>query len=168
MNPTDPLANLRDIHLPEAISWWPMAPGWWFLLILISMGLLFSGSCLISRYQKRLYRRQAMEYLEKIENLQGQKQLVELMALLKRTAISAYPDQALAKLSPNELLEFLKTTCKEPIFQHIPNNLESELYANQIEIKPVIEDFLTSAKVWAKIWITKHPQRISRGHWPSC
>ena len=112
MNPTDPLANLRDIHLPEAISWWPMAPGWWFLMILASMGLLFSGICLISRYQKRLYRRQAMEYLEKIEDLQGQKQLVELMALLKRTAISAYPDQSLAKLSPNALLEFLKTTCK--------------------------------------------------------
>ena len=168
MNPTDPLANLRDIHLPEAISWWPLAPGWWFLMILASMALLFSGSRLISRYQKRLYRRQAMEYLEEIENLQGQKQLVELMALLKRTAISAYPDQSLAKLSPNALLEFLKTTCKEPIFQHIPNNLEAELYANQTEIKPVLEDFLTSAKVWTKVWIKKHPQRISRGHWPLC
>ncbi len=29
---SDPLAGLRDIHLPEAIGWWPPAPGWWFLL----------------------------------------------------------------------------------------------------------------------------------------
>ena len=23
---------LRDLHLPEAISWWPLAPGWWLLI----------------------------------------------------------------------------------------------------------------------------------------
>jgi len=28
----DPLAGLRDIHLPAAIGWWPPAPGWWMLL----------------------------------------------------------------------------------------------------------------------------------------
>lgn len=31
----DPLAELRDIHLPDAISWWPLAPGWWMLLALL-------------------------------------------------------------------------------------------------------------------------------------
>jgi len=30
----DPLDELRDIHLPDAISWWPLAPGWWTLLAL--------------------------------------------------------------------------------------------------------------------------------------
>jgi hypothetical protein len=34
MNP-DPLAELRDIHLPVAVSWWPPAVGWWLLLLLI-------------------------------------------------------------------------------------------------------------------------------------
>ncbi|WP_161957559.1 DUF4381 domain-containing protein [Mariprofundus sp. EBB-1] len=40
---TDPLAQLRDIHLPDAISWWPLAPGWWmlFALILIIIAALF-------------------------------------------------------------------------------------------------------------------------------
>lgn len=39
----DPLADLRDIHLPDAISWWPLAPGWWILLalLLIVIGALF-------------------------------------------------------------------------------------------------------------------------------
>ena len=23
---------LRDLHLPDAISWWPLAPGWWIVL----------------------------------------------------------------------------------------------------------------------------------------
>ena len=33
MNP-DPLAELRDIHMPPAVSWWPPAVGWWLLLLI--------------------------------------------------------------------------------------------------------------------------------------
>ncbi len=43
MNPTDSLP-LRDIHLPEAVSWWPPAIGWWILLIL---GLLLVTALVI-------------------------------------------------------------------------------------------------------------------------
>ena len=29
--PTTTQLDLRDIHLPEAIGWWPPAIGWWLL-----------------------------------------------------------------------------------------------------------------------------------------
>ena len=31
---------IRDLHLPEAIGWWPLAPGWWVLIVLLGIGLL--------------------------------------------------------------------------------------------------------------------------------
>jgi len=34
---------LRDIHGLDAIPWWPLAPGWWYLAGLIGLLLLFFG-----------------------------------------------------------------------------------------------------------------------------
>ena len=32
---------LRDLHLPEAIGWWPLAPGWWVVVALVAGGLYY-------------------------------------------------------------------------------------------------------------------------------
>lgn len=40
MTPTDPSSvPLRDIHLPEAVSWWPLAPGWWVVITLATLAI---------------------------------------------------------------------------------------------------------------------------------
>ncbi|MGD2138441.1 MAG: DUF4381 family protein, partial [Gammaproteobacteria bacterium] len=37
----DPLAALRPLHPPAPVEWWPPAPGWWVLgvLLLALLGL---------------------------------------------------------------------------------------------------------------------------------
>ena len=34
---------LRDIHGLDAVPWWPLAPGWWYMVGLLGLLLLFTG-----------------------------------------------------------------------------------------------------------------------------
>ena len=57
MDPIDPAEiPLRDIHLPEAISWWPFAPGWWLILGGL-LALVIAGFLAWRFYARRQVRR---------------------------------------------------------------------------------------------------------------
>jgi len=43
---------LRDIHLPTTVDWWPLAIGWWGVIIL-SLGGLLAAGILLSRWWQR-------------------------------------------------------------------------------------------------------------------
>ena len=58
--PDQNTTSLRDIHLPDAISWWPPAIGWWLLLLLIIIALF---------YIPKLYRRLTFTPLQKVANM---------------------------------------------------------------------------------------------------
>ena len=63
MEQQDPLAQLRDIHLPDPVGFWPLAPGWWILGLLILILLGVALRFLIKRYRNNRYRKQALSKL---------------------------------------------------------------------------------------------------------
>lgn len=66
MTPPGPV--LRDIHMPPPASWWPLAPGWWGVLVL----LLALASWLAWRWwRRRLPRRRWREARRELEALQA-------------------------------------------------------------------------------------------------
>ena len=41
MDSEELLEQLADIHLPVEISYWPPAPGWWILAVMLLVGGIF-------------------------------------------------------------------------------------------------------------------------------
>ena len=84
--------ELRDIHLPDASLWWPPAPGWWLLpLLLLVVALLVYGLWRILR--RRPLHRQALGELDQIrrqvdDGLGESAALAAVATLLRRTLIS--------------------------------------------------------------------------------
>jgi len=112
MSPTaqQPLP-LRDIHLPDPISWWPLAPGWWGLMVLLLLliGLFFLGRTL---YRRGQLRREAHKALQEIQTQyathQDDRQLAaDLSTLLRRIALSYSPRSDVASLTNDAWLYFL-------------------------------------------------------------
>jgi uncharacterized membrane protein YccC len=97
----NPELPLRDIHLPEAIGWWPPAPGWWILLAAI----ILLGLWLWRRYRamqkQRAFRRSVERELDTIASAFRQHQdahrlVQDLSVLLRRAAMSVAPRQQVA------------------------------------------------------------------------
>lgn len=102
---------LRDIHLPDPIGWWPLAPGWWgvgCLLLFIIAGLF---------WWRRKKRRMgpipwqvAIRELDQLEidaAILPREKLQALSILMKRTAVSIKGRTAVAGLAGDDWLEWL-------------------------------------------------------------
>ena len=51
--PEELLQRMRDIHYPDAPSWFPPAPGWWILAVLIALAFLLIAYLLRARQRKQ-------------------------------------------------------------------------------------------------------------------
>lgn len=111
MNPQDPLSQLRDIHMPQSGGFWPPAPGWWILAIILI--LLFALAVwLVRRWRRRnLWIRLAKAELANLERHQQPttQWFAQLNTLLKRAAREGYPNLHPEALSGDDWIEFLLT-----------------------------------------------------------
>lgn len=110
MGNADPLAELRDIHLPAAIGAWPPAPGWWMLAALLLLGLALCAWFCYRHWRRNAYRRAALAALA------SQRDLQQLNRLLKRCAIARYGQAKAAALHGQAWVDFLQASCRKPPF----------------------------------------------------
>jgi hypothetical protein len=155
VNPNDPLAQLRDIHLPPDISIWPLAPGWWLLILLAIASISYLAWRLIKRHRAKLYRRQALQKLQQLELTQPDNTVAAVFELLKQTANISYADQCVSSQTIDDFVDFLKESCPQPVFQDLPHDLSTMLYGKQSASSSSSQ--LTGQLISnAKTWITEH------------
>lgn len=140
-NPVNDL-QLRDIHLPEAVSWWPPAIGWWLtplILILLALAIIFLRKVLRKRRQnarKKIARtelqRIKQHYADSGDALHS---LRELSILLRRVALSYLPREHSASLTGEAWIAQLNQLAQHSVFseQHL-ELLTRGVYRPQLEV----------------------------------
>lgn len=112
---------LRDLHLPDAIGWWPLAPGWWGVIAVFVVVAAYVAWRMFRRWQINAPRRYAMrelaryeaEYLEHRNPVRLGKQLSEL---LRRGMLAYAPREEVAGLTGDEWLTWLDLGMPLPYF----------------------------------------------------
>lgn len=103
------LSQLRDIHLPAPVSWWPPAPGWWMLaaLLLIALAAVYGG---YRRRRRTQWRRVALAELQHLHGETPEQFLRGVSVLLRRVAVTRFPRHDVAALIGEQWLAFLDRT----------------------------------------------------------
>lgn len=134
---------LREIHLPDAISWWPLALGWWMMLGIL---LLFLIALLVIRhFQKPTLKKHAAKELSAIEHMfqSGQdatRCLSALSMFLRRVVLSQNHPAETAGLTGTAWLKLLDRSLDEPEFsQGAGQILLTGPYQSNVEKGAVIQ-----------------------------
>jgi hypothetical protein len=136
----DPLSQLRDIHYPEPVSWWPPAPGWWVAGLLLLVLVAYATYRFIRYRQSNQYRRSAEQAIEEAhrrfrEDNKALEFCQALNSILKRTALAYYPERDFAGLSGERWLLFLDSCVGDTVFSQGPGKvLATAPYHTQADI----------------------------------
>ncbi len=127
-NMSKELAQLRDIHLPDAIGWWPLAPGWYLLAITVLLILVVSLFFSVRRYINGRSRRHALHLLATYQQQYQEEMNHSLTAarvseLLKRVALVYFPRAEVASLTGEAWLHFLNSTARGVDFNDVRQEL---------------------------------------------
>lgn len=155
------LEQLRDIHSPEPIGWWPPAIGWWILLFLFLCALIALGITIYLKHQRNAYRRQAVSaagqlYQQYQEDRDTAGYLGEMNELLRRVVRQITSDQSFAEKSGKGWISMLNLHSEQPLSDTARVALSEQLYQSSPEVDvPTLHQELNN-------WIQTH-ERVVRG-----
>lgn len=92
--------DMYDIVTLDPVPWWPLAPGWVVVLLVLAILLFWFLARALKQWQHNAYRREAIRRLQTISP-------EELPSLVKRVCVTAWPREQVAALSGDAWLQFL-------------------------------------------------------------
>ena len=160
----NPLQDLKDIRTPVAIESWPPAYGWWILAILVVAGICLITIWLVNVRKVTLAKRQALKSLQQIDN-SDLNSLSQLNQLLKRVAMTYFPNQNVQEMHSEKWTEFLSKTLpkrKSKDFTETFSLMQQTLYQPQTSESADFIGYKKSVETWIKYALPPSKSRIQK------
>ncbi len=142
--------QLRDAQAPDAISWWPLAYGWWGVIFITVALLCFAYVKLRMYRQRNAHRKAAVADVDRLFLIWQTEQndtayLQAANEVVKRTCL--HFSQSANRLSGHSWIQFLNAHSQTPLSESTATALAYQLYqhgskANIAAIHPQIVDWL--------------------------
>ncbi|MFK7864056.1 MAG: DUF4381 domain-containing protein [Pseudohongiellaceae bacterium] len=158
MDSEELLAQLADIHLPEPVSFWPPAPGWWVLALLLLIAAIWLIRKVRTRTVLKRIKSQAISELtacyERYSNSSSQepaslklRYVNEANGVLKRVALVHFSDNAVAGLGGSEWVNFIRANGNASLLDEaIADALSHGRFKTTIEVD--VDAFHEFGLVW--------------------
>lgn len=144
---------LQDIHLAESAGYWPLALGWWILIMCIPLVIWMLVKL---RQRARIKKKQAQiaailaPIEQRLMSAPSNQVIAELNTLLRQILVNYYPRTALASLTGEKWLTFLDTTGETTGFSQgvgkilgtAPYQLDGVSGLNQTELLDLIKEWV--------------------------
>ncbi|MCB1242743.1 MAG: DUF4381 domain-containing protein [Verrucomicrobiales bacterium] len=143
--PSSSLDRLHDLVLPPEVSWWPLAPGWYALILLALAFLAIRTRRAWKNWHANAYRRAALRELASTQDASA------IAELLRRTALVIAPREEIAQRTGSAWVEWLSEHSPEAV------PVEARLLLTSTVYKRPTEDLqIDILRGFASRWISNH------------
>jgi hypothetical protein len=150
--------GLKELALPEPVSWWPQTVGWYVLSVMFLCLLAWFGWRRLQSYKRNFYRREGMTKLDSFAS--NPAAIVDLPLLLRLSALHAAPRVDVAGLRGSDWIAWLNESTGRKLFEENDARLLDELVFASPD-KHSMDSKLTEHLVEAsKIWMRSHRASI--------
>jgi len=146
------LDKLNDIIVPPLVGFFPLAPGWYIVFLLIVALLFHFAYQRYETYKKEQYRRDAEEELEAL-NDKNRENTIALLSLAKRVGISAYGREAIVPLNGDAWWDFMEEHSNATVNSDTRASIEKLLYEEDIAFDVCVFD---TVFLMVSQWIETH------------
>ena len=146
------LENLADVSLGQTPSIWPLAWGWWVIIVLVILVMVSIVWFVAAYIRKHQFKRRALQAVNNIVNDEPQA-LANLHAVLRRAAIHYFGSKEINSLQGEAWQRFLQDKAKrtskidEKSLAQLAQ-LESSLYTKEQSIQ--VDDAKQAVTLWIK------------------
>ena len=132
---------LRDLHLPDIVWLWPLAPGWWALILLALGGVIYLLYTLLLRWRFNAARRLALRELASLRrDYEGGADATilskALSELVRRSMLAYAPRAEVAGLTGDTWLSWLDRGLSDTPFSSGPGRTLESLPYQRAESMP--------------------------------
>ncbi|WP_372385732.1 DUF4381 domain-containing protein [Vibrio sp. BS-M-Sm-2] len=145
--------DLSPAIAPDAPTWWPLAWGWWAVIVIAITLIALVFFIVKRRKNNQLPKQEALSYFS---NRQSSNRLSpsEAQRILRQAALSYFPREKVAGLSGDNWLAFLDAQLAKPLFSVKQSQWQQALYQDASlmtdEQKKAQQQLVNDCETWLR------------------